>query len=125
MEGSWFLDDAEGKTITIISRTKTVHENPEPGVRVMRDVVEPHADGNAALFFAAPKMLEVLGRVEMWLSTVTPVDGMVMRDVVRDAISMATTVLDAAAQYAHEKAARDAEIDAICGVEPPKPEQSQ
>ena len=46
------------------------------------------AEANARLIAAAPEMLEVLARVEFWLSTVS--DGGAIQNVVREVIAKAT-----------------------------------
>ena len=116
---TWFIDDADGEAIILVGRNKTIHENHrEIGVRITRDVLKPHADANAALFFAAPKLLEACIRAEMWVSTIP--EGEVMRDVLRAAITEAETVIDGAEEAKAEDAHRRAELDRICGVTPPE-----
>lgn len=57
----WFLRDANAETICLIAQTKQIPEpSNDPEVSLTRTVKLPHADSNAALFLAAPKLLAIL-----------------------------------------------------------------
>lgn len=115
--GSWFVQDANGETITLFSRQKDLHSEPLPGVRQITTVSRPHADANCQLFFAAPQMLDVLKRVEFWLGTAE--EGKAMQVVVRDAITAATEGKDGTIAAAERQAERDKAIHDAFGVVPP------
>lgn len=54
----WFIRDANGETIVLIAQTKQQPEpSDDPAITLTRTVKLPHADSNAALFLAAPKLL--------------------------------------------------------------------
>ena len=124
---TWFIDGADGKTIVLVGRNELVHETPEPGVRVMRDVLKPHADANAALFFAAPKLLSSLqGLLARYMRLAASGDcgfwdAETEAEVIaaRAAITEATTVIDGAEEAKAEQARRTAELDRLCGPTPP------
>ena len=117
--GSWFVQDANGQTITLFGRQKDVHSEPEPGVRQTRTVPRPHADGDCQMFFAAPQMLDVLKRVEFWLGTAE--GGSAMQAVVREAILAATEVKDGTIAAAEHQAEREKAINDAFAKPPPVP----
>lgn len=128
-DSSWFIDAAGGKGIIIVPRRDTVYEDPEPGVRIQRDVKREHADADAALFFAAPKLLEAAKQAEMLIRNggIVPVKGMTWV-ALTEAIELAETVIDGDVEAKAERARRDAEINAEFGaieafpsVQPPAP----
>lgn len=124
---SWFIDDANGATITIISRVNRTYETPEPGVSITREVAKPHADENAALFFAAPQLLEAAEHARAFLDALLISLGEEDEnyhitkeafDHLRAATDAATTVIDGAEEAKAERARRDAEIMRLCGSGP-------
>ena len=117
--GSWFVQTADGETVVIFNRDKTVYSEPEPGVRQTRSVPLPHADANCQLFFAGPQMLDVLKRVEFWLGTVK--EGAAMQAVVREAILAATEVKDGTIAAAEHQAEREKAINDAFAKPPPVP----
>ena len=134
---TWFIDGPDGETIILVGRNRTEHTEPEPGVRIMREVLKPHADANAALFFAAPKLLAALQalmsnphidlgdfvyliRERESLGWDGPsVKAWSDADVAaRAAITEATTAIDGAEEAKAEQARRTAELDRLCGPAP-------
>ena len=117
---SWFIGAADGNNIMIISRVKRTYETPEPGVSITREIAKPHADADAAMFFAAPKLLAAAKALVEYCDLTRDLQGEYI-DALRAAIAEAETVIDGAEEAKAELARCKAEINALCGSGPEMP----
>lgn len=122
--GSWFVQDADGETVVIFDRDKTVYSEPEPGVRQTRTVPLPHADANCQLFFAAPQMLTALKRyLSVYASKdedPSPLERAQCMAAIFAAVAEAETVKDGTVAAAEHQAERDKAINDAFLAETPK-----
>lgn len=122
--GSWFVQDADGRTIFIINRTRDIVTKPDPNTSVRKTVPIPSADADCQLLFAAPTVLERARELYSWAvdafgpeGAPIPADHPITK--MREAIEAAITVKDGAAAAREYEAERERSLNEAFGVQPP------
>jgi hypothetical protein len=89
--GYWYLRDANDETIVLVAQTKQIAEpHTDPEIKLTRTVSLPHATADAALFFAAPRLLAAAKALVEYCDLTRDLQGEYV-DALRAAIAEAET----------------------------------